>query len=81
MIFQIINQNNSKYLICCNFWKLIDIIQIFKMYYLFIENSNNCDKFILEKIDERDENYNDVVHKFKDDENCFNNNFKHNFQL
>ena len=81
MIFKIINQNNGKYLICCNFWKIIDILNIFKMFYSFIENSNDGDNFILEEIDENDEHYNDVLHKFKDDDNCFNNNFTHKFQL
>ena len=75
MIFKIINQNNGKYLICCKFWKLLDIIKIFNMYYLFINDSNNGDNFILKEIDERDKPYNDVIHKFNDDDNCFNNNF------
>ena len=76
MIFKITNQDNDKYLICCNFNKLLDIIKQFNMYHLFILNSNDGDTFNMEELYERDQNYNDIVARFKDDENCFNNNFK-----
>ena len=77
MIFKITNQDNDKYLICSaghNFVKLIDIIKQFNMYHIFILNSNVGDTFNMEELAEED--YNHVLCRFKDDENCFNNKFK-----
>ena len=74
MIFKITNQDNDKYLICCNVGKLIDIIKQFNMYHIFILNSNVGDTFNMEELAEED--YNHAVCRFDDDENCFNNNFK-----
>ena len=70
MIFKITNQNNDKYLICCNFGELLDIIKQFNMsrgglcptqcggrtpgYHLFILNSNDSDTFNMEELNERD---------------------------
>ena len=70
MIFKITNQDNDKYLICCNFGELLDIIKQFNMsrgglcphamrgwtpgYHLFILNSNDSDTFNMEELDERD---------------------------
>ena len=45
------------------------------MYHLFILNSN-ADTFNMEQLDDKNKNYNDLVSRFKDDENCFNNNVK-----
>ena len=45
MIFKITNQDNDKYLICCTFNKLIDIIKQFNMHHVFMLNSNDGDTF------------------------------------
>ena len=73
MIFKITNQNNDKYLICCNFGKLLDIINNYNMSHLFILDSSNGDPYNLEEIDEIEKNYNEFVCRFKDDKHCVNN--------
>ena len=50
---------SNKYLICCNFGKLIDILKQFNMYHIFILNSNDGDTFNMEELDEVD--YNHVI--------------------
>ena len=53
MIFKIINEDSDEYLVCCNFWELLDIIKQFNMYHLFILNSIDGDTFNLEELDEQ----------------------------
>ena len=73
MIFKIKNRDNDKYLICCNFSKLLDILKQFNIYHLFILNFNDGNSFNLEELDEQDENYNDLISRFNNNENFFNN--------